>query len=58
MGWFIFGLLSAFGVETFIRICSNYERVEKPPQKRVQVSMPWYGWGLAAYSATRKRSRK
>ena len=58
MGWFIFGLLSAFGVETFIRICGDYERVEKPPTEARAGICRGTGGAWRRIPLRRKRSRK
>jgi hypothetical protein len=57
MGWILFGFITAGGLEAFIRVAGNYERVESKPPKKVQVSLPWYGWIGAAYAVTKKRRK-
>lgn len=57
MGWILFGFLTGLCIEGFFRVASNYERVERAPQKRVQVSLPWYGWGAVGYGLLKSKKR-
>jgi hypothetical protein len=53
MSWIFFGFLVALGIEMFIRVAGNYERVETRPQRKVQVSFPWYVNAAGAYGIYR-----
>lgn len=46
MTWIFVGFLLAIIIETVIRVVSNYENLPQKEQKKVQVSVPWYGWSL------------
>ncbi len=58
MIWILFGFLSALGIETFIRLANNYERSETRPVRKVQVSMPWYGWTLSSYAILKAKKKR
>ena len=47
MAWLFGGFIMAIVLETVIRVLSNYESEPHKEQKKVQVSVPWYGWSLA-----------
>jgi hypothetical protein len=60
MGWIFFGFMTALGIETFIRVAGKYERVEPRPQRKVQVSFPWYvnlGAAYGIYRGTHPKKR-
>ena len=46
MSWIFGGFLTAIAIETLIRVLGNYEREPQKEQPKMQVSFPWYGWGL------------
>jgi hypothetical protein len=61
MGWIFFGFIVALLIEQFIRVAHNYERVEPRPQRKVQVSFPWYVNAAGAYGiyrGTHPKSKK
>lgn len=40
MGWMIFGFVTGIGIETFVRVCSTYERTEPRPERRCPSILP------------------
>lgn len=61
MAWFIGGFVLVVAVESLIRVLSNYEPESRERTRKVQVSMPWWGWGLAGlatWGSLKKDKRK
>ncbi len=45
--WYVFvGFMLVVVVETLIRLLKGYEPEERRQPKHVEVSSPWYAWGL------------
>jgi len=60
-GWILFGIILAGGLEATHRVLTNYERVESKPQRKVQVSFPWYvtlGGAYGIYKGTHPKKEK
>lgn len=58
MGWIVFGFVFAIFLEKCFTVFINYEKPEQKEQTKVQVSLPWYGWGLLGYATLKSHKRK
>ena len=58
MGWIIFGIILAGGLEATHRVLTNYERVEQKPPRKVQVTTPWYNYLFMDYEVRKNRRSK
>lgn len=55
MAWVFWGFITSLSIESFIRIASSYKGEVTERAKRVQVSLPWYGWALAGYGIIKSK---
>ncbi len=61
MAWIVFGFGFALFLELIFGVLSNYKFEEKKEVSRTQISLPWYGWGLAGlatWGILRKNKRR
>lgn len=58
MGWILVGFIFAVGIETILRVLSNYGPPEREKVSKTQISLPWYGWSLLGYAALKKKKRR
>ena len=55
MSWIIGGFVAAVLFETFFRTISNNRPEEKQKKQRVDISAPWYAYGLAGLFLLKNR---
>ncbi len=61
MGWIAFGFGFAIFLELIFGVLKNNEPAPKREVSRTQISLPWYGWGLAGlatWGILRKNKRR
>jgi len=55
MNWIIAGFAGAILFETFFRVLSNNRPQEKQKKQRIDISAPWYAYGLAGLFLLKNR---